>query len=70
MKPEQLNKDTEVRYPKGFDITLANVISNYMLTHDQIRQLGNMTANREIANAKVGGNMFYRRATIERLFCE
>lgn len=58
------------KYPKGFDITLADVISRYMLTHNQIEKLGEMTAKREIANATYGNNVFYRKATIERLFCD
>lgn len=54
--------------PKGFDISLADVISEFHLGVDKIQVLGEMTAKRQIAHAIVGHNVYYRRATIERLF--
>lgn len=58
----------KINYPKGFDMTLAQVISEFDLNDNQIQKLGNLTATRQIANAFVGKNVFYRRATMERLF--
>jgi hypothetical protein len=54
--------------PKGFDISLADAMSEFNLDEKQIKELGELTARREIANAQVGRNVYYRRATIERLF--
>jgi hypothetical protein len=56
--------------PAGFDISLANVMTEYNLDDKQIRQLGELTATRQIASATVGHNVFYRKATIERLFVD
>lgn len=57
-----------MKYPKGFDIKLSDAISELNLNEDQIKQLGLMTARRRIACAFVGHEVYYRRATIERLF--
>jgi hypothetical protein len=67
-REEKLNKKTWT--PKGFDISLADAISEFDMTHSQIQLVGEMTAKRQIANAKVGRNVFYRRATIERLMAD
>lgn len=63
---EKLNKGK--LYPKGFDVTLADVISDYNFSQEQIQRLGQMTVDREIAKATVGRNVYYRRETIERVF--
>lgn len=55
-------------YPPGFDIRLDEVINEYELDEKQIRKLGELIATRTIANAFVGKAVYYRRATIERLF--
>lgn len=54
--------------PKGFDISLADVISELNMNEDQIKLVGELTATRKIAHAFVGNNVFYRKATLERLF--
>lgn len=54
--------------PKGFDISLADVISEFNLGVDEIQFLGEITAKNQIAHAVVGHNVYYRRTTIERLF--
>lgn len=56
--------------PAGFDISLADAISELDMDKKQIQLVGEMTALRQIANAKVGRNVFYRRATLERLFAD
>lgn len=56
--------------PKGFDISLADVISEFHLGVDEIQFLGEMTAKNQIAHAVIGHNVYYRRTTIERLFNE
>lgn len=58
----------EVKAPKGFDILMQDAISQFNLDGEQIKKLQHMTANREIANAQLGYYVYYRRATIERLF--
>lgn len=56
--------------PPGFDISLADAISELNIDHDQIKLIGELTAEGKIANAKVGHNVYYRRATLERLFVD
>lgn len=56
--------------PAGFDISLADAISELDMDHEQIRLVGELTAKRQIANAKVGRNVFYRKATIERVLAD
>lgn len=51
-----------------FNITLAAIICEFDLTEEQIKQLGIMTAKREIAHYISGGEVFYRRGTIERMY--
>jgi ethanolamine ammonia-lyase small subunit len=56
--------------PRGFDISLADAISELNMNKEQIQLVGELTATRKIANAKVGRNVFYRKATIERLLAK
>lgn len=58
------------KYPKGFDITLMDAISQYQLNEEQIKRLGTETHDRTIAHAFIGHQVYYRRVTIERMFCE
>lgn len=55
-------------YPKGFDITLADAMSELNLNMDQIKILGDMTKDRKIASATIGQQVFYRRRTLQELF--
>ena len=61
-------ESNKLKYPKGFDITIADVITDYSLNGEEIRKLGEMTYERKIAHATFGHMVFYRRATIERVF--
>lgn len=54
--------------PKGFDITLADAIAHLNLNEDQIKHLGQITANKEIAHAVVGHQVYYRKGQLERMF--
>lgn len=51
-----------------FNISLADVICEFDLTEAQIMELGKMTAKREIAHYIRGGEVYYRRGTIERMY--
>ncbi|MNG92704.1 hypothetical protein D3C79_516450 [compost metagenome] len=55
---------------KDFDISLADVILQYDLSEKQIEELGVMTSKRRIASYTGGGEVYYRRVTIERLYGE
>ena len=68
MQQQAATNDHVIKPPKGFDIMLADAISQFKLTLEQIEKLGAMTYNREIASAQIGTRVYYRRATIERLF--
>lgn len=52
----------------AFDITLADVILEFDLTEKELQDLGLKTMRREIANTTIGGQTYYRRGTIERLY--
>lgn len=52
----------------GFDIKLADAITELKLTHDEIAFLGRETKARRVANAKSGHQTYYRKATLVRLF--
>lgn len=67
-REEKLNNKTWT--PAGFDISLADAIAELDMTHSQIQLVGELTAKRQIANAKVGRNVFYRKATLERLMAD
>lgn len=54
--------------PKGFDITLADAISYLNLNEEQLKQLGTMTKDRQIAHAVVGNQVFYRAEQLKRIF--
>lgn len=54
--------------PNGFDITLAQVIGEYDFDMGDIQRLGELTANGEIPNAKLGHQVYYRRSSIESIF--
>lgn len=71
VKAQKQNQKRQMRiYPKGFDMTLADVISEFNLNEDQIKQLGEATVNRKIASAMTGRNVFYRKSTIVGMFGE
>lgn len=61
-------RESKKFYPKGFDIALADVILEFNLDEKQIQHIGELTATRQIAHATVAKNVYYRRATIERIF--
>ncbi|MNB69334.1 hypothetical protein D3C75_158620 [compost metagenome] len=55
--------------PKGFDINMIEIMTEYELTLEQVKELGRLTAMRGgIAHATVGHNVYYRRRQIEDLF--
>lgn len=55
--------------PKGFDITLVQVMDDYNLTEAQLKHLGELTADKRssLAHASVGNMVWYRRHQIEEL---
>lgn len=61
-------RSADIRPPKGFDITLLDVVETYKLNSDELYKLGELTATRGIANARIGNEVFYRRAQVERIF--
>jgi hypothetical protein len=67
-KRQRDNKETASKAPKGFDILLADVISQFNLSIDDLNKLGRMTSDNKIAHAIVGNRTYYRRAAIDRLF--
>lgn len=52
----------------GFDIALADAISVLELTKEEVQQLGDATAKRRVASAKIGHQTYYREATLRRMF--
>ena len=54
--------------PKGFDILLADAISQFNMSQADIITLNTLTVNRHIASATVGNRVYYRRTSLERLF--
>lgn len=60
----------EPYFPKGFDIALLDVISEFNLSEGEIKQLGELTATKRsgLAHATIGHQVYYRRAQIQRLF--
>lgn len=61
-------RENASKAPKGFDILLADAISQFDLKQSQISLLNEMTRSRRIASANVGTRVYYRRASLERLF--
>lgn len=67
-KRDKKRDNKAVTPPKGFDISLADVISMWDINEKQIQMLGGYTARKEVAHRYVGQTVYYRRETIERLF--
>lgn len=61
-------REEKSKAPKGFDILLADAISQFDMSQADIITLNTLTVNRQIASASVGNSVYYRKASLERLF--
>lgn len=59
---EKLNQ----KYPKGFDIELSELLSEFQIGEEEIKLLG--TKGNGIAYAYIDKKAYYRRSQIEKLF--